>query len=106
MPFKPGQSGNPKGRRPGTKERLAGDFLRAMADDFAANGVAVIERVRESEPATYLKIVASALPKELVLKDDRSAAELSDEELAHIAAGGVAGDAGAADSQAEPAAVH
>ena len=104
--FKPGQSGNPKGRPPGSKHKLAGDFLRALADDFAINGVDAIERIRDSEPGTYLKIIASVLPKELVLTDERRAADLPDDKLLDIATGGGAGVAQPADGAAESPAVH
>jgi hypothetical protein len=33
--------------------------------DFAEHGERVIERVREEDPATYLRIAAGLLPKEL-----------------------------------------
>jgi hypothetical protein len=54
--FKPGQSGNPAGRKPGSRNKLSEDFIRAYADDFAAHGSSVIAEVRISRPVEYLKI--------------------------------------------------
>lgn len=40
-------------------------FLKQLRDDFEANGLEVIERVRRLDPDKYLAIVAKLLPKEL-----------------------------------------
>jgi uncharacterized protein DUF5681 len=89
--FKPGQSGNPAGRPKGSRNKLSECFLKALADDFDTNGVAVIESVRKDRPHEYLKIVATVLPKQMQLEDltpKRRAEDLSDDELATIASGG------------------
>ena len=62
--WKKGQSGNPKGRIVGSKNRLNEDFLSALADDFEVHGKASIVTVREGDPAKYLTIVAALVPKE------------------------------------------
>jgi hypothetical protein len=68
VPFKPGVSGNPAGRPKGARNKLAENFLAALADDFAEHGVSAVERVRATEPATYLKIIGGCLPRELMIK--------------------------------------
>ena len=55
-------------------------FIRALAEDFAKHGPAVIEKVRTDKPADYLKIVASLLPKDINLSV-RPLDELSDDQL-------------------------
>jgi hypothetical protein len=60
--------------------RIGGAFVEAVLEDFEAHGAAVVARIREEKPETYLKLVASMLPKDL------SAAaggmdDLSDEQL-------------------------
>lgn len=62
--WKPGQSGNPKGRPKGSRHKLSEDFLKALSDDFSQNGTRVIAQVRQEDPAKYLTIVAQVVPKE------------------------------------------
>lgn len=62
--FQPGQSGNPAGRKPGSRNRLSENFLKAMADDFDEHGVEAIQKVRQDDPAKYLTVVAQLVPKE------------------------------------------
>lgn len=65
-------TGNNGGGRPvGSRNKLTDTFLTAIADDFAANGVDAIARVREADPAIYLKLVSSLLPRQLVLQRER-----------------------------------
>jgi hypothetical protein len=78
--FRPGQSGNPKGRPKGSRHKLGEDFLAALRQDFEQHGVGVIEKVRQERPDAYLKIIASVLPKELDVRTD-PLEELSDDEL-------------------------
>jgi hypothetical protein len=63
-PFKKGQSGNPLGRHIGSRNKLDADFTAALQQDFAAHGPEAVRLVRETEPATYLKVIASVLPKQ------------------------------------------
>ena len=61
--FKPG---NKLGGRPkGSRDRLTSAFIDALAEDFEANGTAAIERCREDDPAAYLRLVASLVPKKV-----------------------------------------
>jgi Family of unknown function (DUF5681) len=89
-PFQPGQSGNPAGRPKGARSKLSESFLKALSEDFSSNGIEVIEKVRNSRPHEYLKIVAAVLPKQMQLEDltpKRRAEDLTDDELASIATG-------------------
>ena len=47
VPFKPGQSGNPKGRPKGARNRLGTQFLEALEADFNQFGLQAIALVRE-----------------------------------------------------------
>lgn len=64
MGFKPGQSGNPAGRPKGARSKLETDFLNALHTDWQAHGVEALQRVREEDPSTYVRIIAQVLPKE------------------------------------------
>lgn len=107
--FKPGVSPNPGGKPVGARNRLQGDFLKALSEDFAAHGLGAIIETRETKPAEYLKIVASLMPKELEIK--RPMEDMTDDEIiAGIAAlqrlvaaspdaAGAAGEAGPEQAQ-------
>ena len=62
--FKPGQSGNPKGRPKGARNRLGTQFLEALEADFNQFGPQAIALVRERKPEVYVRVVADLLPKE------------------------------------------
>jgi hypothetical protein len=63
--FKPGQSGNPKGRPKGARAKLSEKLLDIFGKDFAKHGRAVIEQVRTERPGDYLKVAASLIPKQV-----------------------------------------
>ena len=63
--WRSGQSGNPKGRPPGSRDQLTKAFIDKLAEDFEANGEAAIERCRNDDPAAYLRLIASLAPKKV-----------------------------------------
>jgi hypothetical protein len=79
--FLPGNDGHGGGRPVGSRNKLQGDFLKALAADFAEHGAGVIRIARIEKPVEYLKVIASVLPKEIVLEQS-ILSDLSDEELA------------------------
>jgi hypothetical protein len=74
--FKPGNPGRPKGSR----NKLGEAFMDDLYQSWLAHGPAAIEAVLKTKPDAYLKVIASLLPKDLVLKV-RPLDELSDEQL-------------------------
>lgn len=69
MPFKPGVSGNPKGRPKGAKDKLSEDFLRDLHTAWTKRGVKALDAV---DDATFVRVVAQVLPKEAKLDIDHS----------------------------------
>jgi hypothetical protein len=65
-------TGNSGGGRPkGSRNKLTDAFLSIIADDFASFGPDTVAQVRLSDPATYLKIIAAFIPRELVLQREK-----------------------------------
>lgn len=78
--FKPGQSGNPRGRPAGARNKLGEEFITALSEDFQAHGKAAIQKVRDEKPDQYLKVIASIVPKDLNVNVNNFDG-LSDDEL-------------------------
>jgi hypothetical protein len=83
MPFEPGRSGNPAGGPVGSRHRqqLNGEFIAALLRDFRHGGPKAIERVRRTQPAAYLKILALLVPREHKVEHSNPLKSLTDEEL-------------------------
>jgi hypothetical protein len=75
----PGNSGN-GGRPKGSRNKLGELFVSHLYADWQAHGEAVIARVRDEEPAVYLRVVAGLLPKRVEL-DPAPLSEISDDDL-------------------------
>ena len=76
--FKPGQSGNPKGREKGSRNKLGEEFIQKLYADFQEHGEAAIVQVRTEKPDAYLKVISGILPKELKITNE---SDLTDEQL-------------------------
>jgi|SRR6516164_2300359 len=83
MPFERGRSGNPAGGPVGSRHRqqLNGEFIAALLRDFRHGGAKAIERVRRTQPAAYLKILALLCPREHKVEQSNVIKSLSDQEL-------------------------
>ncbi len=98
IPFKPGQSGNPKGREKGARNKLDELFVKALYEDFKTGGVDAISKCRAEKPDVYLNVIAKVLPKQVDVKADSSITDLADglhavaEFLSGFAAEGVSPD--------------
>lgn len=79
--WKPGQSGNPKGRPPNAKQKLSDAFLADMLTAWEANGKAAIDRVIAERPHEFIKAVGAIVPKDISINRE-PVQELSDDELA------------------------
>jgi hypothetical protein len=111
------EAGNP-GRPKGARNKLGEAFVSALHDDFAEHGVGALAKVREEDPAAYMRVIAGLLPKEFKIE---TTSDLTDEQLdarirtlasviglqvgTGVAAGG-AGEAGEAQPSQDVSAIH
>ena len=68
-------------RPKGSRNKLGEHFIAAVCTDFERHGESVIQRVRDEDPAVYLRIVAQTVPQ-TVLVHDAKLDDLSDDDLA------------------------
>jgi hypothetical protein len=78
--FKTGNNGGP-GRPAGSRNNFGGEVVAAIQADWQAHGAGVLEKVRRMHPAAYLRVVASLVPREVLLDTRSEFSHLSDEEL-------------------------
>jgi hypothetical protein len=63
-PWKPGQSGNPKGRPLGSRNRFSEDFLRDFHEMWLALGRPALETMAMMNPAEFVRAAVALVPKE------------------------------------------
>jgi hypothetical protein len=73
------ETGGPVGSR--HRQQLNGEFISALLRDFRQGGPKAIERVRRTQPAAYLKILALLVPREHKVEHRNLLKEMTDEEL-------------------------
>lgn len=61
-----GVSGNPAGRKPGSKNRLAEALLSDLADFYAERSQELLQRCFEESPIGFLQCLIKLLPKEMI----------------------------------------
>lgn len=64
-PWQPGQSGNPKGPPIGSRRKLEERFLADLVKDWDENGAETLVAARQDDPVSYVKVVASLMPKKV-----------------------------------------
>ena len=86
--WKPGQSGNPRGRSPGAVAQFSRELKECFGDHFASTlpdgrtkGLDAIERVWQEKPDVYLSLAVRMVPQQVRIEESHAAAEMSDEEL-------------------------
>jgi Family of unknown function (DUF5681) len=76
-----GQSGNPAGRPRGSRNALSEEVICALLRDFRQHGPKAVARVRQTQPAAYLKILALLVPREHKVEHSTTLKDLTDEQL-------------------------
>src|SRR6476660_4095923 len=92
-PVQPGEVRNPKGRPKGSKHKLTEAFWREFTEAWEEHGKAALNKLALEDPATFVRVAASVIPKQLDMERAKPMEELTDAELmAIIRDGAVLGD--------------
>lgn len=81
--WKPGQSGNPKGRPANAKQALSDSFLADMLSAWQEKGKDAIDRVIRDRPHEFIKAVGAIVPKDINVKTS-ALDELTDDDIASM----------------------
>ena len=69
--FKPGQSGNPKGRPVGSRNKLSEHFVTDLQELWDEQGPEILRRVAEESPDKLLAAMVQVLPKDFQVTVDQ-----------------------------------
>jgi Family of unknown function (DUF5681) len=83
-PWKPGQSGNPLGRPQGARSKFSEAACADALADWTANGASVLERVRATDPSTYLRVLFSIIPKDIAVSIENRTGPMDSAEMQHM----------------------
>jgi hypothetical protein len=76
--FRPGHSGNPAGRPRGSRSKFGAQYLDDAYEAWLEHGKAAFKNCAQTEPVAFIKVMASLLPKEVVLTALNVNASVSD----------------------------
>lgn len=63
-PWKKGQSGNPKGRPKGSRNKLSESFINDALEAWNEGGKGVLSKMMAERPGDFAKMIAGLVPKE------------------------------------------
>ena len=101
--WKPGQSGNPKGPPPGSRRKLSEEFLADVHASWQVWGRPALMTAAITDPVSYVRMVASLMPREIEATITPVTERMSDAQLEAIIARGIEGglDPAAPDEDAQ-----
>lgn len=85
--FGAGQTNGSRGRQKAARDKISTAFLEALNDTFhepsegSTKGLDALKKVRDEDPATYARIFAALMPKQVEITDEDPISNLTDEQL-------------------------
>lgn len=79
--FKPGQSGNPLGRPQGARSKFSEAACADALADWTGTGADTLERVRLTDPSTYLRVLFSIIPKDIAVSIENRTGPMDSAEM-------------------------
>jgi hypothetical protein len=86
--FGAGQANGSRGRQKAARDKISAAFLEALSDTFhelndkrGSKGLDALKKMRDEDPATYARIFAALMPKQLEIADENPLALFNEEEF-------------------------
>jgi hypothetical protein len=86
--FGAGQANGSRGRQKAARDKISAAFLEALNETFhepnaegGTKGLDALKKVRDEDPATYARIFATLMPKQLEITDEDPISNLTDEQI-------------------------
>jgi hypothetical protein len=85
--FGAGQVNGSRGRQKAARDKISTAFLEALNDTFhepsegSTKGLDALKKVRDEDPATYARIFAALMPKQVEITEEDPISNLTDEQL-------------------------
>lgn len=65
--WRPGQSGNPAGRPPGSRNKLVESFVSDLQEKWRTSGPTILDRLEINEPAKLVEAISRLAPKDVAV---------------------------------------
>jgi hypothetical protein len=85
--FGAGQANGSRGRQKAARDKISAAFLEALSETFhepsegSTKGLDALKKVRDIDPATYARIFAALMPKQVEITEEDPISNLTDEQL-------------------------
>ena len=80
-PWKPGQSGNPAGRVPGSRNKISEAFIRDLCTVWEESGIGMLRQLTKDDPAKIVAAILHLMPEDAGIETKRSVNDLAEEEI-------------------------